>query len=816
MSNNIQNIIYVPEHIQKNMKQIFYYPLTVIKAPSGFGKTTAVMEVLKQNSLYQKRCFWYTCLGEAPERVWSCICSLFSHADQKAASYLMKLAIPTMDTLGEISLIMDQMECERNTILVIDNYQLAEFSIQEHLLKAFSLHTCSNLHIVIITQEVNDINFDPRICFIDQEKLSFDEKDIMTLFQLANVKLNKTQVNTLHVMTRGWIAALRLFLCVYIDTGKLSNNIEMDGLLYHALWSHLKSDEKDFLISVSVLNDFTITQAQILIDCDVIPNQYLQILTKTFLIYFNKKTNTYNLHNLLREYVLNKFQLKSVVFQKELYRRAGLACAIRNQLTQATIFYVQGDEFEKALDLPFLGEDIIELIHQDSQLLTLAISKSSIEFLRLHHQLLLRIGIKALVRSKTNLFSICYQTLISMSDLDITIEKNEKNLIKSEIELIRSLLVFNDVTKMCEHHQAAFRFIKQPMNIHPHTDSWTSNVPSIVCMFWREEENLKITYQKLKEGMPCYYSITDGHGMGADEAMLGEIFLLKGEEHQAEIQNNLVIWHANQKNQDSISFCAELTLCRLSLLRGDVQNYQKGLDSIRHLVYEGSEAEGILTADLCLAFLNCILENERKIPEWLTDSERIQQRLCSSTIPFAHIIFAHYKAKYHPLEFLSIAEDLIKESLDKHMVLPVIYYLIMLAVYYINIKQMKEAIQFLNRALSIAIPNQVYLPFAEHYSKIECLLQSNIIQYKDEDAIQEIIKLGRRFQKGMVQIQRYLKPQILTPREREIALLAKERWTAKEIANELTLTVNTVNSTLKIIYSKLDIHSKYELYTKEF
>jgi LuxR family maltose regulon positive regulatory protein len=56
----------------------------------------------------------------------------------------------------------------------------------------------------------------------------------------------------------------------------------------------------------------------------------------------------------------------------------------------------------------------------------------------------------------------------------------------------------------------------------------------------------------------------------------------------------------------------------------------------------------------------------------------------------------------------------------------------------------------------------------------------------------------------------------LTRWEREIALLAKKRLTVREIADELFLTENTVKSAMKIIYRKLDIHSKAELSALNF
>ena len=56
----------------------------------------------------------------------------------------------------------------------------------------------------------------------------------------------------------------------------------------------------------------------------------------------------------------------------------------------------------------------------------------------------------------------------------------------------------------------------------------------------------------------------------------------------------------------------------------------------------------------------------------------------------------------------------------------------------------------------------------------------------------------------------------LTPRERDIALLAKERLSAGEIAEALFITESTVRSALKKIYSKLEVHSKAELSRLEF
>jgi DNA-binding NarL/FixJ family response regulator len=51
----------------------------------------------------------------------------------------------------------------------------------------------------------------------------------------------------------------------------------------------------------------------------------------------------------------------------------------------------------------------------------------------------------------------------------------------------------------------------------------------------------------------------------------------------------------------------------------------------------------------------------------------------------------------------------------------------------------------------------------------------------------------------------------LTPWEMKIALLAQERLTQREIAEQLSLSENTVHTALNVIFSKLGVHSKREL-----
>jgi DNA-binding NarL/FixJ family response regulator len=98
-------------------------------------------------------------------------------------------------------------------------------------------------------------------------------------------------------------------------------------------------------------------------------------------------------------------------------------------------------------------------------------------------------------------------------------------------------------------------------------------------------------------------------------------------------------------------------------------------------------------------------------------------------------------------------------------------------------------------------------------------LQSGAVDYITKPFVKEILltRLATHLENGReLRLLHQMRPAkkaaaSLTPWERKIALLAKQWLTVPEIAARLSLTENTVKSAMKIIYRKLDIHSRPEL-----
>ncbi len=126
-----------------------------------------------------------------------------------------------------------------------------------------------------------------------------------------------------------------------------------------------------------------------------------------------------------------------------------------------------------------------------------------------------------------------------------------------------------------------------------------------------------------------------------------------------------------------------------------------------------------------------------------------------------------------------------------------------------NGEQLK-AQQYLREALHVAAKDEVYMPFAQRAGMDEFLSELPIRRTEDsengveKESIAAIRALCKRQQNGVSVIRKGIlqNKSPLTSREREIAQLARERLSAKEIGDMLYISEMTVRTTLRNVYSK--------------
>lgn len=391
--------------------------------------------------------------------------------------------------------------------------------------------------------------------------------------------------------------------------------------------------------------------------------------------------------------------------------------------------------------------------------------------------------------------------------------------IRGEFALLTSFKEYNDIQKMSEGHKKALVCLEGPSTFFIRTGQWTFMNVSVVNMFWSKTGELENELTAMDECMPIYVKLTDGHGASAEFVMRAEAMLMRGADAEAEALCYKALYIGRSQQQASLCICAEFILARIAMLRGDGESYRMVLGDLRKRVDLLPSSFVLRMTELCETALGLTLGHADGTAEWLGDLQRINKILEAPAVPYGHILYSRLlltQKRYSELYGLS---DLMQGTAEGlRYLLPKVYLFIYLAIAKHAQYNMDEAQGYLIRALDIALPDKVYLPFAEQGAVLLSLLESVKPSYGDCEGLNAVIVLCRRQEAGMAAIRKslmsYQSP--LTRREREIALLARERLAAKEIAEKLFISEHTVKTVLKTVYSKLDVHSRTELANVKF
>lgn len=809
--------IYIPTLLQKQLGNIHNYRLIVVQAPSGFGKTTAINEYLHE--VRTNHVYWYTCMGESIRKAWNGICHKFSYIDKRVAKRLADLQYPMQENLVDIADIISDCDMDGERWFIIDNFQYMQSKLPKNILYALSKHNCQQLHIVIITQFVDSIAVSriptDLLILIKEENFIFQKKDIDAYFRVNEIVLSNDEVNSLQMTSEGWIAALNLQLIRYIQMGDFANTDSMDNLIRAVIWNHLEVNEQRFLIAASLLGQFTIEQAYILLEGEMLPLGIVRLLDNHSFIHYERENGIYTLHSLLQNFLVKEFKGLCTDVVCRMKKLVADAYAVVGERYYALCNYLDAGVLEAIFSLSLKVADfsLSPKKHTIATLKQLLRECDKKIFVR-HHQTLtiiifelFRVGCYELFEEGCSLL----EQIISQEEYKLN--NSEIRILKGQLALLKSFAAFNDIKKMSELHHKAWKELGAPFsNRVEWNDSWTFGQPSVLYMFWSESGVLDRDLDCMGECLPVYIRLTDGHGSGADCAMRAETLLMRGKDIEAEILCYKAIQLSSIKKQDSISFVAEMTLLRIALIRGDVNEYE----NIRNHIIERGKVSGNPVekkiSELALSFVSAII-GESTIPEWLMDLDSINENLYDVAVPFGMLIYLNWLM--HQKQYtkvLGIAEGVIFLAEQHKFILPQVYCYLLSAISYYYLKQKSGAEAALNHALSLAMPDGIYLPFAEYSEEIITLLKLKNIQ----SSMNELLSLCRRYKQGKEKIKEAFPKNKLTQREQAVALLAAGELTNREIALRLFISQETVKTTMKKIFKKLGIRSRVQLQNMKY
>ena len=212
----VYRTIFNRPRLQEKLAASIKYPITLVHAGTGFGKTTALVEL---SGLY-KRVYWYkiTESDRDPTLFLAHLISAFLPETQYLLDRLESNSFTSADNI--INALINQLttDLEDDAILILDDYHLVNNvpAINKWIETLVEQHP-PRFRIAIASRQITETpafirwRVKGNVLIIDQQDLSFTQDEISLLFSNHHgFHITEEQTHALFSYTDGWIIALEM------------------------------------------------------------------------------------------------------------------------------------------------------------------------------------------------------------------------------------------------------------------------------------------------------------------------------------------------------------------------------------------------------------------------------------------------------------------------------------------------------------------------------------------------------------------------------------------------------------------------------
>ena len=783
------NEVYVNEKLTEKIDKINSHPLTVVEAPMGYGKTTAIKIYLNK---FHTNYYWQNIYTDSDIAFWQGFCRIISKIDSNVGSRLENIGLPKDSIkLEECIELINSIYIKEEIAIILDDYHLIDNKNLDELIYNLVKSMDNKIHLIIITRnkpdiEIEELQLKKLVNYITKNCLEFEKDDIKKYYKLCGINLNTLNIDDVYKKSEGWISVEKL------------------------VYDPFEEKFKDFLLRLCVFDQFTLEQVKFVTGDENVDLLIKELTQVNAFVKYDKKNKVYLFHAIFRTCLLEKLKEKDDDYKKEVYKKGGLLFYKKRKYVLSMGYFYKARYYESFLNT---------LVQDKGNSITGEIKDTFIrcmencpnEFKQKNHLALLVYARRLFTYNEMDLFGkVCGQFYENIAK-DKNIDDKEKNQLLGEMKLILSFTKYNNIEEMSNLHKEAYELMYKPSTIMTNKSTWTFGSPSILYMYYREKDKLQEQLRIMKNAMPYYYKITDNHGKGADYIMEAEVCFNQGDILNAEIALDKAMLMCDKYS--GVLCCALFLKLRILIHRGKYEEFRTLMDEIEDRIYINDLHMFSDTLDLIRAYIYSNLKEESKIPKWIINGNFENTRLLFPTMPLVNFIYS---------KVLITKKDYIKvvALYDKSMAMARIFPNLLceifenmhIAIAYDNLSKRKESIEKLEKALEIAISDRLYMIFAENYTDIKNLLDEIYEKGNFKEAIEEIRRLQKPYEEFLKFVKKEKSKVIeLSERELEVANLAAQGFTNNEIAKKLFVSVNTVKTILKAVFKKLCIKSRQEI-----
>ena len=801
------------DRIDTVLSAVYDYPLTILEAPMGYGKTTAVKKFIDKKDIHT---FWFTFsdFRNSETAFWDSFTNAIIKIDAQAGTILKSLGLPTdAPQMGKVLQTLDDVEFDGTFLMVLDDYHLARDIRLNRLFLRLAQEELDGFSILLVTRDTTDLDFmellsKGQCCLLPKQLLQFTRGELQDYCRMMLEDITDTDQKLIWQYTDGWISFAYIIL-LGLDNGiPIGMSTTLENMIERALFARYDEKTQGFLLQLSVMEDFTAEQAAFVTQQKDASQLLKRLDMENAFIYYEEKTGIYKIHTVLQNFLRIKRQLSEEELQN-LYGRLGDWMLNQQDLLAAYSY----------LNRAGRSEDILAHLNNPKNIRNewLDFECADEMFNSLPRELLFQYPFAYLLNMFYSIVLGKENEILGWNERLDELEKYYKNMegleetyrnrVLGEILIVRKFTRFNDVAAMCATDAEIVNLLNgQNSYITLQGNEFTFASPHYLYLYFRDKGSLRNLADLLSQDVG-YAKFSGGCGAGSDALTLAEYALETGDLKNVASHCRKAIAKAEVMEQIGIVICAKFTLIRLRLVEGKVSEVLHLLTELAHYVEKMNNSVYNTTIDLCKGYVFACLDQPEQIPAWLQTGEIKAADFYDQGIAFNYIVYGKTLlalGKYDELELrIEQFEEYFSVFSNR---LGLIHNRIFEAVARCRLCGLEDGAPILEAALDEAQADSLVLPFAENALHIMGMLKIIVQENPGNAYFNHILMLCRRYEVAVMGLSHPVAT--LSRREINILSLAAVGLSRKEIAARLYIAEGTVKTHFKNIYQKLGVNSK--------
>lgn len=812
--------------IDEMIREGLQYPLLIMLAGPGYGKTQAMASYFENSS---DDILWVR-LGNLDNQIgyfWRHMIRTLGDRYTEWADKLEAVSFPDSYSSFEafVGILVRMIKKEQRMIWIFDDFgELTDTQIISFF-RMMADAQIDNFYVVLLSNVMSGPDsaafMSNKQYLILGEDLKFNSEEISELYALHQMTLTDSELEDIEHYTAGWPLPLHLLV---LQKSKISDLVSQGGRLTYQIISNLFEERffarysenfKRLLVKLSLLTSFTKQLAYDLYDGEKID---LETFDNHAFLIFEPATDHFYFHQLYYMYLRQKQYLIEKEEARQMYQMAGDYYAALRDTMEAISCYRRCGNYVSMLKV------IVEYIGQEND-----ITAENAPYFMEHLDLLPDEVIREHPVAE-HMRALVYMNLLQLDEAERRLQALEKKLLAEGTPAAHVLLaevyaatgsihLFKNQMDFGSYYQKAVRYHPEGSMFHNRNRLSTRNMNCFMLPDNQPGARERIE-RSMHDGMPWMSRFIHGSMSGREHVFSAEAAYLALEFSAARQHAYRGLYRAQAKAQHDLVCNCYVVLARIAFLEGDHDEMVRQIDNIVDLA--GASDIGMLREirDTALAWYYVRLHDDTRISK--STFAMIEESKPMWTYGRSQLVYANYLI--HNREYARVVGML--ESPKGMMMMPGvspdrICLYIMLAVGYYHLGSAEAAADALYTACDMASHNGLAAPFVEAENHMIMLIEQ-IRRTQDQRFDREWLDLihaeTEAFLKRVVAIRApyHLDKSAAAPdnplskRERKVLQALSQGMTREEIAHRQYISVNTVKSTIRNIYNKLNAGNRAE------